>query len=129
MSARLRAWAPAVLWAAVLFAFSSRPTLPVDLSSGRDKIAHCLAYAVLGALIARALGRRSLIPLAIGIGVLYALFDEVYQSFVPGRDADVADWVADALGTIAGAAGYHLWHRWKQPSARRTSRDPDPLAR
>jgi VanZ family protein len=29
--------------------------------------------------------------------------DEIHQSFVPGRDANVWDWVADTLGALAGA--------------------------
>ena len=29
---------------------------------------------------------------------LYAATDEIHQSFVPGRDADVRDWFADTIG-------------------------------
>ncbi|MCX5731999.1 MAG: VanZ family protein, partial [Deltaproteobacteria bacterium] len=36
----------------------------------------------------------------VGIGAT----DEFHQSFVPGRNADVADWMADTLGAAAGAA-------------------------
>lgn len=118
MTARLRAWAPAVLWAAAIYLASSQPTIPVDLSSGRDKIAHFLAYAVLGALLGHAVGGRARIAFAVALGLLYALFDEIHQSYVPGRAADAADWVADALGTITGALGYDSWYR------RRRSRRP-----
>ena len=34
---------------------------------------------------------------------LFGASDEFHQSFVPGRDTDVFDWVADTLGATAGA--------------------------
>lgn len=33
-------------------------------------------------------------------GVAYALSDEVHQKFVPGRSADVFDFLADCIGVI-----------------------------
>ena len=80
-----RAWAPVVLWAALIFAFSSVPSLSTGLG-GWDlllrKIAHLTEYAVLGALLARALSRH--VALAILLGGLYAATDEVHQHFVRG---------------------------------------------
>lgn len=103
MSRFLRDWGPAVLWAAGLFALSSRPALPVDLASGRDKIVHFAAYAVLGALLARGqIARHLPAMVAVLLGVVYAASDEIHQAFVPNRSADIFDWVADALGVIAG---------------------------
>jgi VanZ family protein len=32
--------------------------------------------------------------------------DEWHQQFVPGRSASVEDWIADALGAIAGTIAY-----------------------
>jgi VanZ family protein len=99
----VRAWLPAVGWAALIFALSSRPTLPVDLHLGRDKIAHFAAYAVLGFFLARARQASGLSAVAAALlGVAYAASDEWHQSFVPGRSAEVADWLADALGVVAG---------------------------
>ena len=40
------------------------------------------------------------------VTVAFGVSDEIHQSFVPGRDADVLDVVADALGAAVGAAGY-----------------------
>lgn len=96
-------WTPALLWAAVLFALSSRPTLPADLGGGLDKVAHFLAYAVLGLLLARGgLAWRMPIGWLVLFGLAYAVTDELHQAFVPGRSPDAADWVADALGVAAG---------------------------
>lgn len=103
MKVWLRAWAPALLWAAVLFALSSRSTLPGDLGGGLDKIAHFGAYTVLGLLLAFGSLKSGLAPgWPLVIGLVYAASDEIHQRFVPGRSADVADWTADALGVVIG---------------------------
>jgi len=44
--------------------------------------------------------------LGILFSALYGLSDEAHQYFVPGRDADVWDGMADLLGSIAGVAVY-----------------------
>jgi VanZ family protein len=104
----VRLWLPVVLWAALIFAFSSVPDLGTGLG-GWDlvlrKIAHAAEYAVLGALLARALGRPGVAVLA---GVLYAVSDEVHQVFVPGRLGSPIDVAIDAVGVVAGVL---LWER------------------
>ena len=81
----VRLWLPVVLWAALIFAFSSVPDLGTGLG-GWDlvlrKVAHAAEYAVLGALLARALRSPGI---AVLVGVLYAVSDEVHQAFVPGQ--------------------------------------------
>lgn len=101
----------AAAYAAVIFWLSSQPNpLPFVprawLSS--DKLLHGLEYAVFAALIALALGSRGLRPgrallLAAVLASAYGASDEIHQSFVPDRTADVADWAADTLGAILGA--------------------------
>jgi VanZ family protein len=104
----VRLWLPVVLWAALIFAFSSVPDLGTGLG-GWDlvlrKIAHAAEYAVLGALLARALGRPGVAVLA---GVLYAVSDEAHQAFVPGRLGSPLDVAIDAVGVVAGVL---LWER------------------
>jgi len=108
----LRGWGPALICAALIFFASSRPTLPVPLGGGTDKLAHFGAYAVLGLALGHARAVFGFSPaVATLIGGLYALSDEVHQSFVPGRSPDFADWVADALGILAGLFAHHLWRR------------------
>lgn len=103
MTRTVRAWAPALVWAAVLFVFSSRPRLPADLGGGLDKVAHFGAFAVLGLLLAHAaLAWRLRMRWPVLVGLAYAASDELHQYFVPGRYPDAADWVADALGVVAG---------------------------
>ena len=106
------AWGPAATWAAVLFLVSSQPTLPVDLSSGLDKFAHFGAYLVFGFLATfGATFSRASLWVAGAVCWGYALSDELHQSFVPGRDASIGDWFADAAGSIAGILLYLLFLR------------------
>ena len=87
----LSLWLPVVAWAAVIFALSSIPSLGTGLGTWDlllRKLAHAAEYAVLGALLVRALGRAAL---AVAAGVLYAVTDEVHQTFVPGREGAVLD--------------------------------------
>ena len=65
-------WLPVVLWAAVIFAFSSIPSLGTGLGTWDTvlrKCAHVTEYAIMGALLLRALGRE--LP-AFLAGVAYA---------------------------------------------------------
>jgi VanZ like family len=94
----VRSWLPVVAWAAVIFALSAVPDLGTGLG-GWDlvlrKLAHATEYAVLGALLVRASGRAGV---AFGLGVIYAVSDEVHQSFVTGRHGAPLDVAVDALG-------------------------------
>lgn len=111
------AWGPAAIWAAFLFLLSSRPTIPVDLSSGIDKVGHFAAYLVLGILLAHGTRRFSYpAVVAIVLGMLYGASDEWHQSMVPGRTAEFGDWIADALGSIAGVALYIYFRRRRAPA-------------
>jgi VanZ family protein len=104
----LRLWLPVVAWAALILALSSVPDLGTGLG-GWDlvlrKIAHAAEYAVLGALLQRALSRPGL---AFAIGAAYAISDEVHQHFVPGRTGSPLDVALDTVGVAIGVA---LWHR------------------
>jgi uncharacterized protein YfiM (DUF2279 family) len=109
---RLRPWLPALAWAAAIFLLSAQPRLPVPLAGGSDKIVHFLAYAILGALLARGqTAAGAPIVLAMAIGIAYGASDEWHQSFVPGRSVELADWLADSAGVLAGVSLYHWMHR------------------
>jgi VanZ family protein len=102
-------WLPVVAWALVIFAFSSVPHLGTDLGVWDTilrKLAHTLEYAVLGALLMRALRRPW--P-ALALGVLYAASDELHQTFVPGRHGSPVDVAIDAVGI---ALGIVVWQRF-----------------
>jgi VanZ family protein len=74
---------------------------------GADKVVHFLAYFGLAVLIGAAavLWRGSSRSLLIGVWLLvagYGIVDELSQTLVPGRTCSAADWLADALGGLAG---------------------------
>jgi VanZ family protein len=99
------------VWAAVIFTFSSIPSLSTGLGTWDTilrKGAHVTEYAVLGALLYRALGRE---PLALAVGIAYAATDELHQYFVRGRHASPVDVAIDAVGL---AAGMLLWLRLRE---------------
>ncbi len=112
---RLSLWGPVVVQMAVIFYLSSlhdpAPLMPGGIS---DKGGHFIGYALLGALMLRAIagGRLRAITLRLALGAvvlssLYAVSDEVHQMFVAGRSPDVLDWVADTAGALStGLAGY-----------------------
>ncbi len=103
---RLARWGPVVLWAGVIFALSSVPSLSSGLGTWDlflRKAAHVVEYAILGALLARALPGYGWAILA---GSRYAVSDEVHQSFVSGRTGSPVDWAIDTVGVVAGVAAY-----------------------
>ena len=101
-SRALSLWLPVVIWAAVIFAFSSIPSLGTGLGAWDTilrKGAHMTEYAILGLLLVRALGRE-LPALALGMG--YAITDEIHQHFVGGRHASPVDVLIDTAGVAIG---------------------------
>lgn len=99
----------AVAWMAMIFVLSSQSKIPVpEVAFSQDKIMHLIAYAVLGLFLAQgwppATQRHYFIVVAAASG--YGFFDEIHQSFVPGRDASFYDWLADTAGGVIGVAWY-----------------------
>lgn len=110
-ASRLRLWAPVVVWAGVIFAFSSIPSLSTGLGLWDlvlRKLAHGAEFAILGALLERAVVRW---PLALALGSAYAASDELHQSFVPGRAGTPADWAIDTAGVAIGVGIVLVWRR------------------
>ncbi|HEY9198606.1 MAG TPA: VanZ family protein [Gammaproteobacteria bacterium] len=107
---RVLSGALAVLWMGTIYYLSSHPMPEIDLGfSAQDKLVHLLAYGLLGALLLGAFRLRPggymlrQIALAALIATLYGLTDEWHQSFVPGRNSDALDVVADAVGALLGS--------------------------
>jgi hypothetical protein len=106
-SRALSVWLPVVVWAAVIFTLSSVPDLGTGLGFWDTllrKGAHLAEYAILGALLLRALGRTG--P-ALAFGITYAATDELHQSFVRGRHASPLDVVVDTFGVALGIYAFH----------------------
>ena len=115
-------WLPLFAYCLIIFIQSSQPSyehLPeFDFS---DKFLHFAAYAVLGILFFRAFqtlrinaNTRLLILLSFVSASLYGISDEIHQYFVPSREADIMDVIANTLGAACGVYLYHIWLRRKQ---------------
>jgi len=101
---------------ALVFLLSAQSTLPELPGSPNDKLQHSTAYAVMGALVTWALVRGQWRRVTSRTVVLVTLFctvygwtDEVHQLFVPGRQYDLYDLLADATGAFLAAAASWAW--------------------
>jgi VanZ family protein len=97
----------ALIWMAYIFYLSSQSSLHLpSLFPNQDKVMHFAAYAVLGLFILGALPlppagfSSAQLALATLLASLYGISDEIHQSFVPGRDPEVLDWLADTSGAL-----------------------------
>jgi len=72
------------------------------------KCAHLTEYAILSALLLRALRQHLLAArsVAFALAALYAVVDEFHQSFVPSRTGSPWDVVTDSIGAILGLIIY-----------------------
>lgn len=108
----LNAILPPLSWAGLIFFLSSQPVLPgieiVTLDFAIKKIGHMTVYGVLYMLIYRATSiltksnthrEKWLLYFPFLICILYAISDEIHQSFVPNRFGTVRDVGYDILGT------------------------------
>ncbi len=108
-----RSMYPWLAWLCVIWILSSIPSrnLPSIKMISIDKIAHIFVYAVLGLLVNPWLkrmkynGYKSLFVYAALL--LLSAFDEMHQTFIPGRSVNVYDWVANSVGLGLG----YLLHR------------------
>jgi VanZ family protein len=114
MIRRVLLWGPPLLYASLIFHLSSESNpLPELTSLVWDKALHLSEYAGLALLLCRACrgeGMRwsAAIASAVLLASAYASTDEWHQRFVPARQSDVLDWLADTIGATVGAGVYRL---------------------
>lgn len=107
-------WIPPLAYAAFIFGLSSQSHPLPDLTEVVwDKALHAIEYAGLALLICRARrGEGGTWPTACVLAFLlasaYAASDEWHQAFVPGRDSNVSDWMADTVGGLLGVIFYRV---------------------
>ena len=113
---------------AAIFGASGIPNLGPLPANTSDKVAHFVAYGLLGVLLARSFAGAEWVGYtahavrqAWMTATLYAVTDELHQAFVPGRTPSVGDWVADATGAALGAVvalGVARWARGRRAKER-----------
>lgn len=98
-------------WIGLLFIESSQP--PAEIIGrvpGLDKLAHFLAFSILGLLVCALsfkLSAKPAIPffsLPLIVVVFSGIIEESYQLFIPGRTASLPDLLADIIGAVFAIA-------------------------
>lgn len=110
----IKFWLPPILWASVIFTFSSLPTVETTTFYLWDflikKTAHFVEYAILATLVYRALinskvDSKKAMWISVLASFLYAASDEYHQSFVPGRGPALRDVIIDTVGALFAIYG------------------------
>lgn len=115
---RLTVYGPLIFWCFLIWRFSSTPDLDLQhLTPGLPnaawwdyplrKLAHVLEYVILYLLAARAWPPKR----AWLFCVLYAISDEIHQTYVPGRAGRASDVVIDGMAAALAAVAPLLRRR------------------
>ena len=102
-----------IAYCSLIYWLSDQPTLPMPmLFPHQDKLHHAIAYFMMAILAWRNFKHvikrpYLLIFLSVFFCSLYGLSDEWHQSFVKGRQADIADWLADTFGALLATLVLH----------------------
>jgi VanZ family protein len=109
-------WLPLILYCLLIYIQSAHPP-PEQIPSAPfiDKMLHFAAYGIMGILFYRAYQTlriknniQLLMVLSAVSASLYGISDEIHQSFVPFRAAEIADIIADIIGAFSGVWLYRL---------------------
>lgn len=111
-------WLPVVLWAALIFAFSTQSNLRFAEADSLDfavrKAGHMFVFGVLAVLLWRALTSARIGRPVFWSWLLtaaYAGSDEVHQSFTAGRHPSPVDVGIDAVGALIALSILVVWVR------------------
>ena len=107
---KLFVFTPLIIYWIILFIATTLPVQSVPSIAVSDKINHLIAYFLLSILLYLTLifQRKSVFLFdnaawaTIIIAIFYGAMDELHQMLVPGRFAEVLDWLADSAGTVLG---------------------------
>lgn len=105
----LKYWLPVVIWALIIFSFSSNPTVKTSEIHWQDfvvkKTAHLAEYFIFSSILYRALINSGVKPsnaliYVVVAAFLYGLTDEWHQSYTPGREPRLRDVLIDTTGSL-----------------------------
>jgi len=102
----IKYWAPVFLYCGIIIYLSSlsypSQQLPSFLFDLSDKLVHGVEYGILGILLYRALHQTNRTIRSIGMAIIwtvaFGITDEMHQWFVPNRQTDLWDLLADTIG-------------------------------
>jgi VanZ family protein len=109
---------PLIIYWLTIFILTSLPSELMPKVSVGDKLEHFLAFLALGFLIylnifyQYKITFKNLSPLLFSIIIIsfYGALNELSQLLIPGRSAEILDWIADFFGGVVGvkSAEYFL---------------------
>ncbi len=115
---------PAILFYLLIFLLSSRDIRVGFDIQHLDKVAHFLEFGLMGFFLAIGFfNATSLSPsmksfLTFGSGLILAVLDEFHQFFVPLRQSDIMDILADAAGLIFGIFVFRYLAARRKPAGK-----------
>lgn len=111
-------------WTGMIVVLSSLPHLDDDPGGRRFAIGifvlgHAAFFSTLGFLVANLLGGSTHRPIwwTFVLVTVFAVFDELHQAFVPGRDPSAVDLAFDAMGALVGATVFLSLLAWRRALA------------
>lgn len=102
-------WLLVILWAGIIFYFSSLPDLKSELPNIWDlifrKIAHIseyfvLTYFLIKTLLGHRIKKKTALLAALLLAFSYAISDEYHQTFTLGRSGRFDDVLIDSVGIL-----------------------------
>ena len=105
-----RYWFPPLLWMTIIFILSSRQHVTISEEKMVDfaifKSIHIIVYAGMYFLLFRAFNsirdkhytKHDRFVSALLVALIYAVTDEIHQTFVPTREGTVRDVIIDGIG-------------------------------
>lgn len=102
---------PLAIYWSLIFVATSIPTDEIPhLFKFQDKFEHFTAYFLLAILFSFTLHfqekyialKKRFFIFSLLILIFYGAIDEIHQMFIPGRIADIYDWLADVIGGSFG---------------------------
>ncbi|HEX6654865.1 MAG TPA: VanZ family protein [Candidatus Limnocylindria bacterium] len=129
-----------ICWTGMVVVLSSLPHLDDDAGGRRFAIGifvlgHAAFFSTLGFLVANLLAGSThrLIWWTFVVVTVFAVFDELHQNFVPGRDPSPVDLTFDAMGALLGATVFLSLAVWRRTVARADANgrasDPGPASK
>jgi VanZ family protein len=120
---------PLLFWMGVIFYFSSQSGSGIPIKNWQfyveRKGAHIGEYFLLSLLFLRVIfvenrasisRERNLLPylVAFVFSFIFAIFDELHQFFVVGREGKITDVGIDAIGIILGLLFHYILNKFKR---------------
>jgi len=108
----------AILWAAFILLLTLTPgkSIPDYTLFSYDKLGHACVFLILSVLLSKGLFEithkklQALIVTFIGV-TIYGLFIEIAQHFIPDRDMEWLDAVANVTGSFLGVFMFYITNK------------------